>query len=122
MNIYAEWLVANTALKNAKAEELRLRKIICGDLLSDKLEGSLTTRTDDMVITTTARLTRTLDAAVLDTVWDDMTDDEKACITYKPSLVLASYKKLELDGGALMEAVTVKPALASLKILPKDLA
>ena len=58
MSIYNDWLKASAALKKAKAEELRLRDLICGDVLQDKFEGATTRMEGDYKITATARLTR----------------------------------------------------------------
>ena len=117
MNIYEQWIEASARLKEAKAEELRLRNAICDTHLEDKLEGSKTDRFGDLKITTTARLNRSIDTEVLDAIWDDLTLEEQDCVIYKPSLVLANYKRIEQSGGKLLEAVTVKPGQASLKIV-----
>jgi hypothetical protein len=42
--------------------------------------------------------------------------DEQDCIDYKPNLVLAKYKPFEATGSKILEAITVKPGQASLKI------
>jgi len=117
MNKYQEWLEASAALKKAKKVELELRNSICADRLKDRLEGAKTTVEDGFKITATARLNRSVDRAILETIWDDLTDREKECVDYKPSLVLKNYKLVEAEGGKLLEAVTVKPAQASLKIV-----
>lgn len=118
MNKYLEWLRASEDLKTAKAKELQLRNALCDELLSEKLEGSLTVRDQGYKITATAKLTRSIDQAVLESIWDNLPDEERECIAYKPSLKLANYKRIEQQGGLLMEAITVKPAQASLKIEP----
>ena len=116
MEIYNEWLEATANLKAAKKEELRLRDLIVGDVLQDKFEGAVTRNDDGFKVVATAKLTRSIDRVVLESIWEGLSDVEKNCIDYKPSLKLADYKKIEASGGALLEAITVKPAQASLKI------
>lgn len=117
MSIYNDWLQAQATLKEAKIAELQLRNAICETHLEDKLEGSLTHKYEDLKITVTAKLNRSVDPVVLEAIWEDLTDEERACIQYKPSIVLAKYRPYESTGGLLMEAVEVKPGQASLKIV-----
>ena len=121
MILHSQWLVASEALRQAKEEELRVRNLICEEVLGDKVEGSVTKRENGLKVTATAKVTRSLDREVLEVLWEDITDEERECIDYKPSLRLALYKKIEAEGGKLMEAVTVKPAQASLKIKEENL-
>lgn len=117
-NVYEDWINARNVLAEAKIEELRLRNAICETHLEDILEGSSTSVFADLKITVTAKLNRSIDPSVLETIWDDLTGEEQECVQYKPALVLANYRKIEETGGKLMEAVTVKPAQSSLKIIP----
>lgn len=119
-NIYQAWLLSVDLLKQAKKDELELRNKICGELLVGKLEGSLTKHDQGYKVVPTAKLTRTIDKPMLEAIWDDLSDKEKECIVYKPSLVLANYKIIEAEGGTLLDAVTVKPAQSSLKIIPLE--
>lgn len=120
--IYDQWIQACVDLRKAKATELELRNIICETHLTDKLEGSKTIREEGYAVTPTAKLNRSLNKEVLDVLWDDLTVEERACIVYKPSLVLANYKKIENSDSKLIEAVTCKPGQSSLKIIMEDLA
>jgi len=117
MSIYQDWLDASTSLKEAKKEELRLRDLICGDVLTDHIEGAVTSNVEGFKVVATAKLTRSIDRVVLETIWDSLSDAEKGCIDYKPSLKLAPYKVFEQTGGVLLEAITVKPAQPALKIV-----
>jgi len=119
---YNEWVEAHADLQRAKKLELSLRNEICSELLVDKLEGSKTVREDGFIVTTTAKLIRSINREVLESVWSDLSDREKECVVYKPSLVLSNYKVIEAEGGILMEAITVKPGQSALKIIPEDLA
>lgn len=117
MDKYAEWLEVSEELRTLKRKELKLRNELC---VTDKLEGSTTTHPNGYKVTVTARLTRSIDRPVLEAIWDTLSDTEKECIDYKPSLILSNYRAIEETGGALMDAVTVKPAQASLKVLLEE--
>lgn len=118
--VYDLWVKADKELKAAKKKELELRMAICAHVLSDKLEGARTFRDHGFKITATAKLNRSIDREVLETIWNDLTDVEKECIEYKPSLKLAQFKKVEQTGGLLMDAITVKPATPTLTIVEEE--
>lgn len=119
MNVYEEWLAVSADLKRVKALELKLRNKICSEMLEEKLEGAVTELKikGKFKVTATAKLNRSVDRSMLDALWDDLTEDEKECIDWKPSLKLGEYKKVEMSGGKLLDAVTVKPGQATLKII-----
>lgn len=116
MNDYERWLLAKKELNACKAVEFKLRNKILGSLLQDKLEGAKTVKDHGYKITATAKLIRSLDPGILQATWEDFTEEEKECITYAPKLNLAKYRKIEDCGGKLSEAITVKPAQATLSI------
>lgn len=114
--LHDEWLEVSDDLRALKALELKLRNKIAAPLLSDKVEGAVTSTNKYYKITATARVNRVIDREILEAIWEDLSHDEQECIDYKPNLVLSNYKPYETTGGKLMEAVTVKPGQASLKI------
>lgn len=114
--LHEEWLEVSSNLRTLKAQEIKLRNRITAPLLSDQIEGTVTSTNTKYKITAIARVNRVVDREVLEAIWEDLTIDEKECIDYKPNLVLSNYKPYETTGGKLMEAVTVKPGQASLKI------
>ena len=121
MTIYNEWIESVAHLQRAKEAELMLRDAICMVHLDGVLEGSKTVRMQGFKITATARVNRSVNREVLEAIWDSLTDEEKECIDYKPTLKLAKYKPIEATiDSALLEAVTVKPGQSSLKIIPED--
>jgi len=117
MSIYNEWMDACARLRNAKEEELLLRNAICMAHLEDVLEGSKTTRSGNLKITATANLNRSVNREVLEAIYEDLTDEEKECIDFKPSLRVGEYKRIEGSVGLLAEAITIKPAQSTLKIV-----
>ena len=109
---------AQGTLAKAKKVELELRKkIISHFRYGDKLEGVQHKSLDglDMDILVTLKLTRSLDTDALDALWSELTEDQRACVEYKPSLNLKNYRALLLNGdeGELINIVTEKPALPS---------
>lgn len=115
---YEEWMEAYDALQHTKARELKLRNKIISEIGSDKLEGSVTQHSPrgDYKVVVTTRVNRAVDRPTLEAIWEGLTPDEQECIDYKPNLVLAKYKPFESTGSKLLEAITVKPGQASLKI------
>lgn len=113
---YREWLHAAEDLRRAKMKELELRKAICADLLQDKREGQVTMTIDGFKVTPKAVLNRTVDEAVLNSIWDKLTDAEKICIQFKPTVVDKNIREFEEHGGLILEAITAKPGLPQLKI------
>ena len=114
--LYEEWLEVSAQLRTLKAKELKLRDKIVKPLLEDKLEGAATSYKKGYKVTATARVNRTLDRELLEAIWEDLPLDEQEAVDWKPSLILQNYRRIEEQGGKLLEAVTVKPGQASLKI------
>ncbi len=97
-------------------EELKLRNIICKEILEDKTEGSKTVKTEDgYKLTATAKVNKTIDIELLTKIDILLTKEEKACITWKPTLKTKEYKALTLD-ATLHKAVTIKNGTSQLKI------
>ena len=116
---------AQKALSKAKREELALRKKIINHYrYGDAMEGVQHKSIEglDLDIAITLKLGRTLDKDALDTIWSDLTESQREAIQYKPSLDLKAYKLLIENGeaGELMNAITEKPALASVVLKFED--
>ena len=108
-------------LKRVKKKEIDLRNKIIKNFRYSKLEGMVHKSIPDIPdidIGITLKLTRSLDADALDTLWSELTPDQRECIVYKPSLDLKLYKELLKSGeeGELMNIVTEKPAQASVEL------
>ena len=111
-----KWQKTKTELATLQKKERELRAEITAELLEKKLEGTSSFKTDEFKLTATAVLNRSIDQAVLESIWDDLTFEEQQCIEYKPKLVMGKYKGYEAEGSRLMEAITVKPGMAQLKM------
>ena len=116
MRTIQEWLDIKAQLDELNLKERQLRKEICTEVLGDKLEGSVTAKSEELKITATAILNRTLDQAVLESVWEDLSWEEQQAVEYKPKLKVKQYKMYETTDSKLLEAVTVKPGMAQLRV------
>jgi len=110
-----KWVKASDALKQAKKLELELRLGICEDILGDKIKGTKKAKIGQYSLTATAKLTNKLDEVLLKTVWKDLSDSEKECVKFKPSLIVAEYNTLD-DGMLIHRAIESKPGTPSLAI------
>lgn len=110
------WKQTKTELASLQKRERELRAEITDQMLAAKLEGSVSQKNEEYKLTATAVLNRAVDQAVLESIWDDLTFEEQQCIEYKPKLILGKYKEFEQLESKLMEAITVKPGMAQLKL------
>lgn len=112
--LIVKWHNANEQLKYYKKLELQLRMEITGHY-----PGELGTQhyvlDEDHKLTIVRSVNRTIDDAILDIIWNDLTDKERECIRIKHEIKAREYGKLE-DDNLLSHAVTVKPALPSVKL------
>ena len=111
-----KWLSASKALVKAGEDELKYRNLILPKVMDGKQNGSKTTLFGGHKVTGTARINYQLDPAALSALMPALTDDEKACINWKPSLKAREYQKLA-DHSNLQEVVTAKPGQGQLKIV-----
>ena len=111
-----EWQDLKAQIEELNLRERQIRAELCQEILGDKLEGSVTARDGEMKITATAILNRTLDQAVLESVWEELSWEEQQCVEYKPKLKVKAYKEFETTDSKLLEAVTVKPGMAQLRV------
>lgn len=110
MGKLSTWKKLQDQLKLIKEQELELRKEICSEILEGRIgEISEKATFEGTLVRVKMTVTRNVDEDVLSTIWSDLTIDEQQAIKFKPSLVLAGYRKLH-DGALLHEAVTVKPS------------
>lgn len=109
-------------LKKTKKDELSLRKKIIGHFRYKGSEGIQHKEFEDAKVDVTLKISRSLDAEVLDASWSSLSQAEKDCIENVPKLNLKMYKALVEEGGAteLMACVTEKPAQASVTIKLDD--
>ena len=115
-NTVLTWLSLSQRLKDLKAEEASLRRQLCSELFEGK-EGEFKTqlKLGSVVVTGKSSVNRKIDQAVLNTIIDELSDEERMCIRYKPELELKSYRKLP-ENSLLHECITESPAMPTLDV------
>jgi len=107
-------------LKAAKKTEITLRNKIIGAFKYDATEGvqHKTIEGLDIDIAITLGLTRKIDVDALDTLWADLSAEQKTAILRKPSLDVKVFKGLveEGDAGYLTKIVVETPSQATVKL------
>lgn len=109
------WLGWKDDLALAKKNELLLRKEICEHILGDKIKGSKKGTVGNYVLTASAKLNIKVDVELLESMWEELSDGERACIKYKPSLIAKEYNSL--DGAMkLHRCIDSKPGTPTLAL------
>lgn len=109
-----DWVDIKNQLTELQAKERSMRTLLAESLLGDKQEGSLTGLIDGVKCTAKAVMNYTVDRAELDMIWDSLTEEEKACIVFKPSVKPGAYNKLK--NPTLARAITKKSGLPQLEV------
>jgi len=114
--VIIDWHNKQQRLKELKAEEMKLRKSICADLLAGKILPAKTTLIlGELEVIAKNDLSYSVDSPVLEALWPELSDEEKKAIIYKPNLVMKIYKTLSED-SLIQEAITSKPSAPTLKV------
>ena len=113
--MYDSWLDAKMNLAKYKKQEIELRNKIIDSFLTNETSGTLKFNKGNYKITIGLSLNNSLDESVLDTIYQGLSDEEKNCILYKPSLIAKEFKLLS-GNESLFEAITIKPRQPTLKI------
>jgi hypothetical protein len=104
-------------LKQLKADEMRLRKEICAEILANKTPPCKTKANFGIIIVEAAMtVTHNIDEAALQSMVTELTPEERNAIKYKPSLLLRPYKQLSPE-SILHDAVVVRPNAPTLKVI-----
>lgn len=115
-DLLEEHRVIALKLKEIKAKELELRNKITDKILEGLEVGTHNFAKEGFKIKAVSALNYSFDKDELDAVFEELTDEEKALIRWKPELKVADYKKAEFDTESLDDALFVKPAQPSLEI------
>jgi len=109
-----EWEKMKGDLDYAKKRENDLRIDICEFLLKEESTGAHKYEYGSFSVTATKKVNRKLDAALLEAIYDDLPEDEKDCIAFKPSLIAAEYK--EANTPHLDSCIITTDAMPTLSI------
>lgn len=115
----SQWRDAKHAEQQANATRLEIeQKLIEHIGVTD--EGVTTYQGDGFKVKTTGKLTRTLDDAAVSRHWDSLSAEIQACIKWKPTLDLKTFRALETMrddlAPVLHQYLTVKPAKPSIAV------
>lgn len=108
-------IIEQTAAANRKAIEQQMQ-----ELIDIKLEGSTTEETDHFEIKVVGKVTRSLDADLLQEDWQNLPKAVQDCVKWKPQVDTKSLRALEaIDDMTLARYMTTKPAKPSFSIKPR---
>ncbi len=120
MDLLDKWINVSTQLKALREEETKIRRYLCEALFLGRLgEESAKFETTDYKFEAKNVVSRSVDSGVLQAIMDELSETEKACISYTPKLALRKYRKLSND-SLLQEAVIEKPGMPQLKFTEKE--
>ena len=111
------WIAAKANLDVVKAKEMELRKEICEAVLQGTHKGTEHLIVEGLDVAATGKINTKVDTECLDTIWNDLSQGEKDCIVYKPSLVAKEYKTVDAK-SKLHEAIITTPGTPTLKVKP----
>lgn len=118
MSKIADWFQLSQQLKSVKEKEAALRRELVEEIIAGRelVNGRLTVKetVDGFQCKAVQELSYNLDESVLGTVWNNLSQAEKAVIKLKPTLIVGAYKKLP-SGLLIHEAVTTKLAMPTLE-------
>tara|TARA_R110000744_G_C19371578_1_gene562726 strand:- start:23044 stop:23415 length:372 start_codon:yes stop_codon:yes gene_type:complete len=118
MKILDDYMVAKDNLDTWKKVEADLRIKLLNKLFGEGvMEGTETEEVNGFKVKGGFSLNFKLDAKGVDAAFDELSEAEQLCISYKPSLTKAVYKALEdHEREALDEFITVSSAMPTIKI------
>ena len=116
MDRYLEWHILDANLKRLKKEEADLRRKLCADLFEGR-QGNFKAieEHDGIKVTATSKTTTKLDVEAYNQIHGELTQEDKNCVEFKPTLKKRDYNKLSED-SLLHEAIVEKPAMPTLKV------
>ena len=114
---FHKWMNLAATLRDVKAREMILRKEIAADILEGLVPpckskvsfGEIKTQIENTV-------SHNVDRDVVNSIFSDLSIEDKEALKFIPELKLREYKKLPKD-SLLHEAVTTKPSAPTIKIL-----
>ena len=109
------WDQLNSDLKKLKKKEMELRLEICESLLEGKEVGTHNYKFHGLFAKAVKKNSISLLPEELELLYDDLSEDERDCISFKPMLSQSKYKQLE-DSSILDECIIVKPATPTLSV------
>jgi len=116
-NFITEWLELKQRMAVDKAREEELRIYISNTMLSGKVTGSVRTVFGDIELKTTAKQYTNVDQVALNQEYDNLNDNEKNALKYRPSFNMREYNKLPPDSVLRVRCGVVTQAKPSLEVV-----
>ena len=113
-----DWAALKAQLQAVKNKEMKQRREIISFLLKGKETGRVKKELFGLNLHAEIPPKLTIDADVLQSNWESLSQEEKNVIKFTPSVQKRLYNKLE-NRSTLDEAVIVKPGSPVLKIIDK---
>lgn len=117
-SVYSKYISIKKKLTSVKKEEMSMRKELISKCSKPVIEGTVSEEIDDFLLKYGFKINRSVDKAVLDTIWENLNDEEKLCISFEPKLNLKNYKALQKlnPKSELMKAIVEKPGTGTLLV------
>lgn len=120
LNLYQQYSKIKKDFTDLKSEELKLRNKLIKMQHKTKFEGTENFNHPRLgvIASVVFGINRSVDEAVLDTIWDNLTTEEKEVIKYKPEVDIKKYRELEqtFPDSKIFDAIIEKESQPSLKI------
>lgn len=105
-------------LKDIQKREMALRVELAESLTNDLPIGKHKFEFEGFDIKVGKNTTLSIDKEMLTLMYEDFTEEEKACIKYSPSLIEGAYNKLDdVERAVLDECVIRKPAAPTIEFI-----
>jgi|GEM_PF-2986416 len=120
---YLEWHELYQKFKILKQKEATMRRELCEEIFEkhEAITGdpdfktATITSSSGLKVTATKKINQSIDEAVLSSIYKELSDSEHQALTFKPKLVAKFFNQLP-DDCLLMQAITEKPGMPTLKI------
>ena len=109
---FLEWLAVKTQLNQLKAKELALRKAVVSSFAVD-VPGIYSVVNENIKFSATIGRNYKVAHDDLNPIWATLSEEERDCIDYKPSVKVAAFKALPPE-SSLARVVVETPATPAL--------
>ena len=116
-SLLEQYIEAKEGLTKFKKLESELRIELLSELFPNTVEGTMNTIDGDYAVKGGFSLNHSLNRKSLESIYDDLTEDEKGCIDFKPGLKLSAYKSLGSENRKLLDdCVSVSNSMPTITI------
>ena len=111
------WKTHKNLLDISKAREMELRRDICNHILEEnKGKQSGMKLIGNLKLKAKIGVNVKFDEPLFNTLFDDLSDEEKSCVKFKPQLVSKNLKELD-ESSQLFLCITEEPSTPTLEIV-----